>query len=323
MKLVLVLACITAASCGCGGATALAEDSFPTRAIHVIVPATAGGPVDSGIRVIEPPMSTILGVPLVLINRPGASGIVGMKAVAAAEPDGYTIGAGINSALTVVHLSGSTVPYSIDDFISIGNYATGVSILVVHRDSSLKTFEELVDFARANPGKLTYGSAGIGTVSSLAVQSVQAAFGLQLVEVPFAGGAQLASALLGQHVDVGFVPYSTAISALQDDRLRPLVTTARQRLTALPALPTLSERGVASTALNLVLGLYAPKGTPDATVKILADALERTVKDPGVREKFDKIGLIADHENPAHARAALQSEYDSVMDLVGKAKPAR
>src|SRR6267154_2093415 len=132
-----------------------AEDAaYPTRAIQVIVPATPGGPVDTAIRMIEPRLSAALGTPLVLLNRPGASGIVGMSSVATAAPDGYTIGAGINSAFTIVRTSGSTVPYEIDSFALVGNYATDASILAVHPDSPWKTFEDLIAFARDNPGKL-------------------------------------------------------------------------------------------------------------------------------------------------------------------------
>src|SRR6266851_4825789 len=143
---------------------AVAEDAaYPSRAIQVVVPATPGGPVDTAIRMIEPRLSAALGTPLVLVNRPGASGIVGMSSVATAVPNGYTIGAGVNSIFTIVHVSGSTVPFNIDNFLLIGNYATDVSILAVHSDAPWKNFEELIGDARNRPGKLSYASAGVGT----------------------------------------------------------------------------------------------------------------------------------------------------------------
>jgi tripartite-type tricarboxylate transporter receptor subunit TctC len=217
--------------------------TYPSHPIQVIVPATSGGPADTAIRIIEPELSSVLGTPLVLVNRPGASGIVGMSSVATAAPNGYTIGAGVNSIFTVVHISGSTVPFTIDDFLPIGNYASDVSILAVHPDASWRNFEELIDYARNNPGKLSYASAGVGTVSSLSMQSIISASRLEITAVPFAGGAQATMAVIGHHVDLGMVPYSTAAQMLRERKLRPLMTTAPARLAPLPETPTLSEKG--------------------------------------------------------------------------------
>ena len=207
--------------------------TYPSHPIQVIVPATPGGPADTAIRIIEPELSSVLGTPLVLVNRPGASGIVGMSSVATAAPNGYTIGAGVNSIFTVVHISGSTVPFTIDDFLPIGNYASDVSILAVHPDAPWRNFDELIDYARTNPGKLSYASAGVGTVSSLSMQSIISASRLEITAVPFAGGAQATMAVIGHHVDLGMerkgLPHkrvqpgprslcSTALSAGFDER---------------------------------------------------------------------------------------------------------
>jgi tripartite-type tricarboxylate transporter receptor subunit TctC len=302
---------------------ATAQESFPARPIQVIVPATPGGPVDTGIRMIEARLSAVLGTPLVLVNRPGASGIVGMSAVATATPNGYTIAAGVNSTFTVVHISGSTVPYSIDDFALIGNYATDVSVLAVHAEAPWKTFEELIAYARENPGKLTYGSAGIGTVSSLSMQSVRHALNLDMTAVPFPGGAQLALAVLGRHVDVGMVPYSTGAAMLRENKLRPLVTTAAARLAPMPDTPTLAEKGLPVKGFNLVLGLYAPRGTPDASLQVLVGALAETMKDPAVEAKLANIGLFAHYENPAVARERLAGEYGDILAIDRRLKQAQ
>jgi tripartite-type tricarboxylate transporter receptor subunit TctC len=292
-----------------------AQEAFPARPVQIIVPATAGGPVDTGIRMIEARLSTALGVPLVLLNRPGASGIVGLNAVATAEPNGYTIGAGINSAFTIVHISGSTVPYKLDSFALIGNYATDVSVLAVHPDAPWRTFQELVDFVHKNPGKLTYGSAGIGTVSSLSMESVKHAFKLDVTAVPFPGGAQMTVAILGKHVDVGMVPHSTGMAMLREKKLRPLLTTAAKRLPTLPDTPTFSEVGVPVKAFNLVLGLYAPAAIPDTARNILVNALADTMKDRTVEAKIENIGLFAQYENPALAHERLVNEYKDVLEL--------
>lgn len=300
-----------------------AQEAFPARPIQIVVPATPGGPVDTGIRMIEARLGTALGVPLVLVNRPGASGIVGLGSVATAAPNGYTIGAGINSAFTIVHISGSTVPYSLDNFALIGNYATDVSVLAVHPEAPWRTLQELVEFAHKNPGKLTYGSAGVGTVSSLSMELVKHAFKLDITAVPFAGGAQMTVAILGKHVDVGMVPFSTGAAMLRERKLRPLLTTAAKRLALLPDTPTLSEIGVPVKAFNLVLGLYAPKATPDSALDVLVRALAETMKDPTVEAKIENVGLFAQYENPAVARERLINEYRDVLELERQLPKAR
>jgi tripartite-type tricarboxylate transporter receptor subunit TctC len=292
-----------------------AEEAFPARPIQVVVPATAGGPVDTGIRMIEARLSTALGVPIVLVNRPGASGIVGLNSVAIAAPNGYTIGAGINSAFTIVHISGSTVPYSLDSFALIGNYAIDVSVLAIHPDAPWQTLQELVDFAHKNPGKLTYGSAGVGTVSSLSMESFKHAFKLDVTAVPFAGGAQMAVAILGRHVDIGMVPYSTGATMLRERKLRPLLTTAAKRLAMLPDTPTLSEVGVSVTAFNLILWLYAPAAIPETARNVLVNALADTMKDRAIEAKIENVGLFAQYESPAVARERLMNEYKDVLEL--------
>jgi tripartite-type tricarboxylate transporter receptor subunit TctC len=290
-------------------------ETFPARAIQVIVPATPGGPVDTGARMIEPDLSAVLGAPLVLVNRPGASGIVGMSSVATAAPNGYTIGAGVNSIFTIVHVSGSAVTFTIDSFLLIGNYAADVSILAVHPDAPWRNFEELIEDARRRPGQLSYASAGVGTVSALAMQSIRSAFKLDITPVPFAGGAQLTMAVMGRHVDIGMVPFSTGAQLLREGKLRPLLTTASTRLHRLPDTPTLSEKGLPTKGFNLVLGLYAPKETPPDAMAVLVDALARTMSDPAVVAKLDKVGLIAAHEDPRRARERLDEEFRDIVAL--------
>jgi tripartite-type tricarboxylate transporter receptor subunit TctC len=290
-------------------------ETYPSHPIQVIVPATPGGPADTAIRIIEPELSNVLGTPLVLVNRPGASGIVGMSSVATSAPNGYTIGAGVNSIFTVVHISGSTVPFTIDDFLPIGNYASDVSILAVHPDAPWRNFDELVDYARKNPGKLSYASAGVGTVSSLSMQSITSASRLEITAVPFAGGAQATMAVIGHHVDLGMVPYSTAAQMLREGKLRPLLTTAPARLAPLPDTPTLSEKGFPTKGFNLVLGLYAPQHSTQDSMNVLMAALRRTMNAPSVAAKLENVGLFAHYEDPKTARARLDEELRDIVAL--------
>jgi tripartite-type tricarboxylate transporter receptor subunit TctC len=306
--------------CGLGVLAALplpdaSAEIYPSHPVQVIVPATPGGPADTAIRIIEPELSAVLGTPLVLVNRPGASGIVGMSSVATAAPNGYTVGAGVNSIFTVVHISGSTVPFTIEDFLVIGNYASDVSVLAVHPDSSWSNFEELVDHARNNPGKLSYASAGAGTVSSLSMQSIIAGSKLDITAVPFAGGAQVTMAVVGRHVDLAMIPYSTGAQMLRQGKLRPLLTTASARLAQLQHIPTLSEKGFPTKGFNLVLGLYAPKQSPQEAISVLVEALRRTMDEPEVAAKLENVGLLPHYEDPKTARARLDEEFKDIVAL--------
>ena len=291
------------------------QETFPVRPVQVIVPATAGGPVDTAVRMIEPALSSALGQPLVLLNRPGASGTLGMHDVATAEPNGYTIGQGVNSIFTVTRISGTAVPFTLDDFTLLGNYATDVSVLAVNIDAPWQTFDDVVAAVHANPGKLTYASAGIGTVSSLSTQALAHRFKLDMVAVPFQGGAQLTTAILGKHVDVGMVPYTTGAAIFAQKKLRALITTAPNRLLQLPDVPTLAEKGLGKNGLNLIMGLYAPKGLPDRVKSMLVDAVAKAANDASFIAKIEAIGLFGQYEDPARARARLEAEYTDIVEL--------
>src|SRR5580692_10977000 len=158
--LALAVAC---AALGTAAMSARAQERFPARPVQVIVPATAGGPVDTAVRMIEPALSSALGQPVVLLNKPGASGTLGMHDVATAEPNGYTIGQGVNSIFTITRISGTSVPFTLDDFNLLGNYATDVSVLAVSADAPWRTLDDIIDYVHGNPGKLNYASAGAGT----------------------------------------------------------------------------------------------------------------------------------------------------------------
>jgi tripartite-type tricarboxylate transporter receptor subunit TctC len=296
-------------------ADAFGDEKYPSRPIRVIVPATPGGPVDTAARVVEPALSAALGESLVLLNKPGASGTIGMQDLATAEPDGYTIGQGVNSIFTVTRVSGTKVPFNLDDFTLLGNYAVDVSVLAVHPDSPWKTFDELVDFVKANPGKLTYASAGVGTVSAMSMEALRQHFKLDITAVPFQGGAQLTTAILGQHIDLGMVPYTTGAAMFRAHQLRALIATASKRLSRLPDVPTLAEKGLTLNGLNLTMGLYAPHGLTDQVRNALTEAVRKAAMDPEAIKKIEEIGLLPSYEDPNVARQRLDVEYNDIFKL--------
>lgn len=294
---------------------ALAQERFPSRPVQIVVPATPGGPVDTAVRMIEPALAAALGQPVVLLNKPGASGTLGMHDVATAEPNGYTIGQGVNSIFTITRISGTSVPFTLDDFSLLGNYATDVSVLAVGADAPWQSFDDIVSYVHSHPGKLNYASAGVGTVSSLSIQALAHHFNLDMVAVPFPGGAQLTTAILGKQVDIGMVPYTTGAAMFESKKLRALVTTAPSRLPKLPDVPTFAEKGISVNGLNLIMGLYAPHGLAQNVHARLVDAVATAAKNAGFIAKIEAIGLFGQYEDPAKARARLQSEYTDIVAL--------
>src|SRR5215510_10874486 len=166
---------------------ARAQAPYPTRPIEFIIPFAPGGPTDTAIRLIQPQLSANLGVPLVLINKAGGGGAIGMDGVAKAKPDGYTLAATVRSTLTILPATQPDVPYKIADFTPIGAFAFDSGVIMVRRDAPWKTLEELVDHARKNPGKLSYGTAGLGTNSFFNMELLKLTYGLDMTHVPFGG----------------------------------------------------------------------------------------------------------------------------------------
>ena len=298
----------------------LAQEKYPARPIQVIIPFPPGGGLDIGIRIMQPLLAEQLGVPLVLVNRPGAGGVVGLDAVAKAPADGYTVVATSTSTLTVVPVTAANLPYRIEDFTPIGNYAVDASVIVVHAEAPWKTYEELIDYARKNPGKLSYGSPGVGTLSSLNMESLKVAYDIKIEQVPFPGTPQVRTALLGKHVDLGAMSFSGVAGQLKAGTLRALVTSAATRLPAFPDVPTLSEKRAPQAQLNLDLGLYVRSGTPQSIVETLAKALERAANHPSAAEALAKTGMFAQYQDGARVKQQLESEYRSSMDLGRKLK---
>jgi tripartite-type tricarboxylate transporter receptor subunit TctC len=294
---------------------AYGQEAYPSRPIQVVIPFPPGGALDLGIRILQPLLSAQLGQPLVLVNRPGAGGMVGLDAVYKASADGYTVAATSTSTLTVVPVTASSMPYKISDFIPVGNYAVDASVLVVHADAPWKSYEELIEYARNNPRKLTYGSPGVGTLSALNMESLKFAYGIQIEQVPFPGTPQVRTALLGKHVDIGAMSLSGVASQLKAGTLRALISSASTRLPDFPGVPTLSEKGAPQAQLNLDLGLYVRAGTPDAVVRTLAKALEAAARDPSAIEGLRKVGMLAQYQDGQRVQAQIDAEHRSSMEL--------
>src|SRR5262252_2407964 len=301
--------CLCAALAALFASTAMAEDApYPARPIQIVVPATPGGPVDTAIRMIEPRLSAALGTPLVLLNRPGASGIVGMSSVATATPDGYTIGQGVTSVFTIVRMSGSTVPYELDSFVLIGNCKrcqhccgqSGVPLEDLRRADRLRAHQSRQAELRVGRHRHLLGARHAGHHQRLQARHDRGALRRRrAVGDRYSGAACRHRARALQH-GRGDAAGQQAPRPGDDHG---------GALPGFPDVPTFAERGLSIKGLDLVLGLYAPKGIPDSNARVLVNALQQTMSDPAVAAKLATVGLFAQYESPAAARERLEQEY--------------
>jgi len=295
--------------------TGAAAQGFPTRAIELIIPAPPGGPTDAAARVVAQALAGALGVPVAPINKPGALTIPGTDAVAKTAPDGYTIGALTNAGLTIVTAIERPIPYKIADFTPLGVIASDVTVVTVRADSPIKSLADLVQHAKANPGKLTYASAGVGSVNSIGMELVKLAFSLEITHVPHQGTGPANTAVLGGHVVFGATSLSATLPLIRGNELRALVTASPGRIAQLGGVPTIAEQGHPESILNFWTGLFVPAKTPPDVVAKLAATLERVMKTPATIEQIEKLGVIYDYRGPDATRKLMDDEIKTVTKV--------
>ena len=291
---------------------------YPTREIEFVVSFPAGGPADAGARIIAPRMSTILGVPIVVVNKPGGGGAIGADYAAKAKPDGHTVYASTNSVQTISPAILKDLPYKMSDFVPVGSYVSDFGVITVRANAPYKTLEEFVDHAKKNPGKLNYGSAGLGTVSFFTMELFKLAYGLDLAHVPFAGTGPVKNAIMGGHVNIATSGFGSLTPLIKSGDIVPLVTTSPKRLAAFPNVPTMAEKGFPDASLNIWLGLYVPARTPKPVVDRLAQALAEAARDPAIVAAVDKAGMFADYYSPEETDKRRQAEAATVKKVAEK-----
>jgi len=295
---------------------ALAQPTYPNRPIEFIIPFPPGGPADTAARIIQPQMSAALGVPIVLVNKPGGGGALGGDYVAKSKPDGHTVYATTNSTLTIITAMQPDLTYRPSDFAAVGSYLTDLSVITAKAGGPWKTLDEFVDHAKKNPGKLSYGSAGLGTVSFFTVELFKLAYGLDITHVPFQGTGPVKNAIMGGHVTIASSGLSSLAPLMRSGDLLPLVTTAPKRVAAFPNVPTLAEKGAPEASLNIWMALFVPAKTPRDIVDRLSQALDKTMKEPSVLAAVEKSGMIIDLRDPAGTAKLVETEHEAVKKVV-------
>jgi tripartite-type tricarboxylate transporter receptor subunit TctC len=293
---------------------AMAQGQYPSRPIAMIIPAPPGGPTDLGGRILAKGMADVLGQPVVSENRPGAATIVGVAMLARAAPDGYTIGALANAGITSPFALGNEVPYKLEDLAPLGTVFFDYSLVTVRSDTRWQNIKELMDYAKQNPGKLSYGAPGVGSMGHLSMEFVKLAYGVQIEFVPYAGSAPTITSLLGGHVDLGSANLSVSLSHIKAGKLRALAIASPRRVASLPDVPTVGESGKGDPP-NFWLGAFVPAKTPAPIIEKLSRTIEQILKDPAMTGALDKAGLIADYRNPAETRQFIDDEIRTIRNV--------
>ena len=299
-------------------APAWAQAPYPSRPVRVIVPFPAGGPVDVIGRPVMERLRSALGQPFIMDFRPGAGSIIGSDFVARAEPDGYTLlfTASQHSINPSIH---AKLPYdTIKDFAPVSQATTGPLILVVHPSVPARSVGELIALAKASPKKLNYASASIGSGFHMAAEIMKSMAGIDMVHIPYKGGAPATADLVAGQVDLMFSS-SVVMPHVRADRLRLLAVTTAQRSPLVPDVPTIAESGLPGFDVDTWYGVLAPAGTPRPIVELLAREIDKAVRDPKLVESMRDLLTEPKGGTPEEFDAAIRREVSKWTKVAGEA----
>ena len=307
---------LTAAVLAIGAMPAQAQAPYPNQAVKWVVPFSPGGLPDTVARIVGLKLQERLGQSVVVENRPGAGGNVAAAAIMGIPADGYTLMVTDGSMFTINPKLMKQLTYDPDkDFVPVVQLARGPLFLAVHPKLPVSTFKEFIDYARANPGKINYGSSGLGTTHHLTMEAVKAALKLDMAHVPFKGTGQSVPALLGGHVDVAFSAFPSLAGAVQGKQVKLVATNGLKRSADAPDVPAISEF-IPGFDFAPVIGVFARAGTPKAAIdKIAAEATE-VVKMPEVVAQLAKVGVEPAGAGPVDYAKGLKAEADRVAATV-------
>ena len=278
-------------------APAFAQSAYPTKPIRLVVPFTPGGVTDTSGRLIAEQLSKRLGQQVIVDNRPGASGNIGTQLVAVAEPDGYTLLLGFDGTLAINPHVFEKVPFNATrDFAPIGKIGDAILIVVAHPGVAATTLKDVIALSKSQPGGLSYGTSGTGGTPHIAGELLKQRTGANLVHVPYKGGGQALTDVLGGNIPLVYTAVAGAQSHVKSGRLRAIAVSSAQRSKSLPEVPTFIESGMAGLndfEINSWVGLLAPAKTPKAIMDRLTTELNAVLNDPETRDKLNIMGISA------------------------------
>ncbi len=299
---------------------AWAQDKYPSKPITLICPYAAGGNADQRSRQIGRFISTALGQPVIVDNKPGAGGNIGTEAIARAKPDGYTIGMGNFAPLAVNPTMFRKMNFDpAKDLVPVCLIEKGPLVLMVPANSPFKSVKDIMAAAKASPGKLSFASGGLGGSHHLSGEMFKSLAGLSITHIPYKGGAPATTDLMGGQVDMMFEQMYSAAPSIRAGKLRALAITSKTRSPLFPDLPTMAESGVPGFEVQNWQGLVAPAGTPAALIKLLNEVTNKALADPTIREQMLGQGNELGGGKPEQFASFIKSEADRWGKLVKSA----
>lgn len=294
--------------------------AWPSKPIKVIVPYTPGGFTDITARLVCQKLQERLGQPVVIENKPGANSIIGVDAVAKSPPDGYTF------AVVIAAFAANTtlypkLPYDPKkDLVGVSLIGLSPLLAAVNNDAPFRNARDLIEYARKNPGRISYGSSGNGSAVNLSTELLKSLTGTRMVHIPYRGSAPALSDLMGGHIQLFMDAAVGLIAPGKAGKVRLIGVASEERLAVLPDVPTFIEQGIAGFTGSTWAGILAPAGTPPAIVKRVADEVAAIVKLPDIRQKFDEMGTIPVGSSPAEFDAFIASETVKWGKVIREAK---
>ena len=300
-------------------AAALAQGAYPNRTIRLVVGFTPGGGVDINARLLAPKLAELLGQPVIVENRPGAGTNIANEHVARAAPDGYTLL--VNTPAVAINMAlYRKLPYdTLRDLTAVSIFSESPNILVVNSGVAARDVKELVELARAKPGRLNYSSAGTGTTQHLAGELLKLRTGADVVHVPYKGTAPSLTALVAGEVDMTFANIPAILPHVKSGRLRPLASTGDKRAELMPDVPTMKEAGIDGVEVVVWYGVLAPAATPREIVSMLANAVIRAARSPDIRQRLLEQGAEPVGSTPEAFDKVLRAEVAKWTEVMGVA----
>jgi tripartite-type tricarboxylate transporter receptor subunit TctC len=296
---------------------AAAAQDYPTRAIRLIVPFPAGGPSDLFARILGIKLTESLGQQVVVENRSGVGGVTGVDVVARSAPDGYTIGLNSAGALSIIPFMMSKMPFDWEKDLALLTLVARVpEVLVVHPALKVETLKELVDYARANPGKLNFGSSGTGSIAHMAVELLKTEAHIDLTHVPYRGAAPAVTDLLGGQVQLVVFDVPVLLPHIRSGALKALAVTSKTRAPAIPDVPTTAEAGFPSVLSDNWYGLVAPAATPPAILNKIHAAATAALSSDDLKAQYAKQDAMATPTTPAEFKDFVVAERARWKDVV-------
>lgn len=309
--------CVLAAVAVFSGPAQAQEPAFPNKPVRVIVSAAAGGITDIMARFIQEKLGRSLGQPIIVENKPGAGGIIAVDYVARSAPDGYTLVMVNVSNAAIAPWINKNLPYDpLNDFVGVAAVAEAPTIVAINDKVPVKTLKEFIEYAKNNPGKINYGSAGNGTGPHLAAEVLAHLTGIKMVHVPYKGAGPASVDLAAGQVQLGMIAIGSAKGQIAAGQVRVLAVAGARRLAALPDVPTFDQAGVSGYDVTNWFGVLAPRGTPRDVVASLNSHINQVLDDPQVVQRFQDVGTLPIRESVQQFQKRIITDHAKWRDVI-------